>query len=156
MGYYMAGDYYQAGGIFGSIGKFLGGVAKTAVGAVGGVLTTGTPLGAVTGALKGAGIIKAPAAPVQLQLPAAGVPTMMAPQIPGGGPPAAAGGATKWRYTKKGTLTTRKRPRMNPTNPKALRRAQRREESFIRIARKSGLVMLPKAKRVRRAVSKRR
>lgn len=47
-------------GLFGSIGKFIGGVGKAAVGAVGGMLTGG-PLGAVGGALKGAGIIKTPA-----------------------------------------------------------------------------------------------
>jgi len=46
-------------GLFGSIGKFLGGAAKTVAGAATGFLGGG-PLGALGGALKGAGVIKAP------------------------------------------------------------------------------------------------
>lgn len=45
--------------------------------------------------------------------------------------------------------------RTNPTNVRALRRAIRREEQFIRLARKTGLVTVPKAKRVRSAARKR-
>lgn len=46
-------------GLFGSIGKFIGGVGKTVVGAASGFISGG-PMGALGGALKGAGIIKAP------------------------------------------------------------------------------------------------
>lgn len=44
--------------------------------------------------------------------------------------------------------------RTNPANARALRRALRREEAFIKLARRSGLVALPKARRVRRAAGK--
>jgi hypothetical protein len=44
--------------------------------------------------------------------------------------------------------------RMNPANSRALSRGLRREESFIRLARRTGLVALPKARRVRRAARK--
>lgn len=44
--------------------------------------------------------------------------------------------------------------RSNPANVRALRRAIRREEGFIRLAKRTGLVALPKARRVRKAARK--
>lgn len=52
-------QYMGDPGLLGSIGKFIGGAAKVVTGAAGGFLTGG-PMGALGGALKGAGIIKAP------------------------------------------------------------------------------------------------
>lgn len=130
MGYYMAGDYYMAGGIFGSIGKVLGGVAKTAIGAVGGALTGG-PLGAISGALGASGILKAPTAQmpvlVKSQVPIMGIPGL---------PPTSTGLPPGTTVNAAGQLV-RKRRRMNPANPKALRRAMRREEAFVKMARRA-------------------
>lgn len=42
----------------------------------------------------------------------------------------------------------------NPANARALRRALRREEQFVRLARRTGLVALPKAKRLRKGTGK--
>lgn len=49
-GDYYRGDYYQAGGFLGSIGKALGGIAKRVVGGAVG-LVTGGPVGAIAGAI---------------------------------------------------------------------------------------------------------
>jgi len=57
-------------------------------------------------------------------------------------------------FVAKGSRCVRIR-RTNPTNVRALRRAIRREEGFIRLARKTGLVTVPKARRVRKAAGKR-
>lgn len=134
MGYYMAGDYYMAGGLFSSIGKALGGVVKTVGGAVGGFISTGSPLGALGGALRGAGIIKAPTGPIPIQAP----PTGLGPPIIGipGLPPTATGLPPGTTVNKQGMLV-KKRRRMNPANPRALKRAIRREESFVRLARRA-------------------
>ncbi len=43
---------------------------------------------------------------------------------------------------------------MNPANARALRRALRREEQFVRLARRTGLVTVPKARRLRKAKRK--
>lgn len=148
MGYYMAGDYYMAGGLFGFVGKALGGIAKTVGGAVGGLLTTGTPLGAIGGALKGAGIIKTAApTPTEIAIPYGG--PMISQAAPGVGVT-----APGYRVNAQGMVVPKRR-RMNPANPRALRRAIRREESFIRLARKTGLVTVPKTKRIRKATAKR-
>jgi len=46
--------------------------------------------------------------------------------------------------------------RINPGNGRAVRRAIRRENSFVRLAVGTGLVTVPKAKRVRKAAGKSR
>lgn len=131
--YQAVGDPFL-GGLLKGAGKFIGGVAKTAGGLIGG------PVG---GILRGAGGILAPTRPAPMQqfpisragrgitgIPGfPGLPTNI-PGIPTQGPGAP-------RVTKQGTVTTRKRPSMNPANPKALRRAIRREEAFVNLAKKA-------------------
>lgn len=132
MGYYMAGDYYMAGGIFGSIGKFLGGAVKTvggvAAGAIGSVISGGNPLaGAIKGGLTGAGIISAPSPTPVLKIPTMpATPASMVPQVTAPG----------YTVNKQG-LVVKKRRRMNAANPRALRRAMRREEAFVKMARRA-------------------
>ena len=46
--------------------------------------------------------------------------------------------------------------RINPGNGRAVKRAIRREDSFVKLALGTGLVAIPKAKRIRKAASKRR
>lgn len=140
MGYYMAGDYYLAGdpGLFSFLGKAAKGIAKTAIG-VGGAALSLTPAGQaiqmVGRTLRGPGAF-APAFPIA---PTFGAPTIPSPRAfaptrmptmapPAMAPTAAAPGAP--RLTKEGYVTTRKRPRMNPYNPRALARASRRLESM--------------------------
>jgi len=65
-------QYMGDPGLLGSIGKFIGGAAKVVTGAATGFLGGG-PLGALGGALKGAGIIKAPTyAPQPTAMPVSG------------------------------------------------------------------------------------
>lgn len=151
MGYYGAGDYYAgdyyAGdpGLFGFIGKGL----KKAVGAAAGVARLGfsaTPLGqalVATGAM--APTIASPRMPMPVlshsdprvrgggrtalqvrQMPPTMVPS---PGVVGAVQRALPGGATGFQY--------RKRRSMNYTNPKALRRAMRRTDGFVKVARRA-------------------
>lgn len=173
MPYYRAGDYYRgdyyrgnyaAGGIFGSIGKFLGGAAKV-VGKVAGAALSATPAGKVIGTA------------VQLlkpktQLSPYSIPSIHAPLIDysGGGmdvnvPGDFNGGAIPTfgrrpgdtgrvgHFKKDGTWTNRARPRMNPGNMKALRRANRRARSFLNAARSAVRYFTPKAPRGKAYVS---
>jgi hypothetical protein len=57
------------------------------------------------------------------------------------------------QFVPKGTRCVSYR-RTNPANARALRKALSREEAFIKLARRSGLVALPKARRVRRAAGR--
>lgn len=135
MGYYMAGDYYMAGGLFSGIGKALGGIAKTVVGGATGFLTGG-PLGAVGGALKASGILGGAAPQVNtgaIQFPGGPIPILGSSQL---GPPGVGVTAPGYKVNKQG-MVVKARRRMNPANPKALRRAMRREEAFVRMARRS-------------------
>lgn len=130
--YYAVGDPFL-GGLIKGAGKFIGGVAKTAGGIIGG------PVGGILGGV--GGILAPPKAqkpvpytgpPINSKL-AGGVPVMGIPGLP----PTQTGMPPGYRVTKQGTVTTRKRPRMNPGNAKALRRAMRREEAFVNMARKA-------------------
>lgn len=123
-GDYYQGDYYQAGGFLRSIGKFVGGVAKSVIGS--------TPLGGVVSAL----------------VPSFGRPKI-APSTSGFGGPSIVpvpgfrgfgqrlipGGESGYMYGK--------RRRMNPLNIKALRRAMRRAKGFERQARRVGSFFNP-------------
>lgn len=118
-GDYVQGDYYQAGGLFGSIGKFLGGVARTVVGA--------TPLGGVVSSLipsfnrpRIAGL-QAPIVPV--------------PGLTGVGQRLFPGGESGYMLGR--------RKRMNPLNIRALRRALRRAKGFERQAKRVGSFFQP-------------
>jgi hypothetical protein len=123
MSYYGAGDYYGAGGI----GSFLKKAAGTLVsGAVG--LVTGGPAGALANVSRSVGILpNAPsgsrsfAATPQVQIPQININPMAA--LPGGQPLFTFGG--------------KRRRRMNFANGKALNRANRRVDGFVRLARRS-------------------
>jgi len=136
---------------------FLGGLIK-GIGKVAGKVLGTTPLGAAAGTVAGAifGRKTSKAAGVAV-VPGAGrvqqIPVVNVPGLKGAAQRAIPGGATGLMV---GGEPRKRRRRMNPTNIKALRRAVRREEAFIRAAKKTGLVTVPKAKRVRRAASPRR
>ena len=124
------GDYLASHrgdpGLFG----FLGGIVKKGLGLAGGLLPG--PLGGIArfaGSLIPGGARMVPsrqaarqAAPGGLQIPV--------PGIRGMGQRAFLGGATGWE-------PGRRRRRMNPGNVKALRRAMRRQDSFVKLARRA-------------------
>jgi hypothetical protein len=156
VGYYMSGrgdyyrgDYYRAGGILGSIGKFLGGAVKTVAGAATGFITGG-PIGAALGAAKT--LVPARVNPMQgtALAPAASIQRMpMLPPIGVGqvGPFAQQTGGliNVQTYTAGGRPIVKtidqstgrvvgRRKRMNVANPRALRRALRRVAGFGKLA----------------------
>jgi len=160
----LGGARYQGdpflGGFIKTVGKVVGGAAKITSKIVPG------PLGGAAGILGGVlspsrGRPPAPPLP-QLRGIAPPVPVPGLQQLRGQEMRAAAMGAcgcpSGWHNAKdaqaRGMCRCVRNRRMNPTNPRALRRAIRREESFIRLARRTGLVTVPKAKRVRRAASR--
>lgn len=147
MAYYLAGDYYRGAGdpIF---GKIWGAVKGAATG-----FLSGGPLGAIRGGIGGAigsggggARAVAPAYPVSVMSP--GVPSIRPPTlidrfrtagqalIPGGVEPGAAcpPGYHLDKRTKSKCVRNR---RMNPANPRALRRAIRREAAFISLAKRT-------------------
>jgi hypothetical protein len=152
-GDYYKGDYYgyRAGGIFGSIGKFLGGVATT-IGRVASVVPIpgGNIIGRVAGAVGGIlnprqGTAIAPMAPVLRQLPS--LPPISAGQV---GPfmgqtggliqvqTVTAGGRPSVKVLDQRTgRVVSMRKRMNVANPKALRRALRRVAGFGKLAKRA-------------------
>lgn len=130
MSYYGAGDYYGAGGI----GSFLKGVARTAVGFV-----TGGPAGAARGALTSL------AAPRHIPPPVFNPPFGGAPGVGIGriGTPAHVATVGDRRfYTKDGRPRRIRKdgkpwgiPSMDAGNTRALKRAARRMDRFVGIAR---------------------
>ena len=144
MAYYLTGDYYMSAagdpGIFGSI---FSGIK----GAVGGLLSGG-PLGAISGGIRGFTASTRPsvtAAAALRPLPQAGTPRMTFGQrirtagqalIPGGVEPGV--GCPPGYHLDKQTQTKCVRNRrMNPGNARALRRAIRREASFVGLAKRT-------------------
>jgi len=149
VGYYMAGDYYRGGrgdyyrgdpGLFSTIGSIFKGVAKVAGGFI-----TGGPGGALKA---GVGLVASrPGVGLQLPAPSSGGgltlpggigvhPTRI---LPGGKPfITQQGGATRPGYhLDKKTRSYEVRNRsMNPANPRALRRAVRREQGFVALAKR--------------------
>jgi hypothetical protein len=130
-GDYYQGDYYQAGGLFGTIGK----LAKAALNI--------TPLGRVASTV--GSIIRPNVLPPMRSMalvPSFGPGTGMSvpePGITGTVHRIAPGGHPGYgRFTKKGEWTERRRPRMQVTNTRALKRAGRRVRGFLRIARQLG------------------
>jgi len=136
---------------FGGSGRIAGdpGFFDAFKGALGGFISGG-PLGAIKGAARGFR-----GRPAQTFFP----PSLPPRQITGisatgfgiGGPPPAISlvstpsviGTAAWPTNRDGTPrrakkdgTPWKRPTMNPTNPKALMRAARRADSFVRVARR--------------------
>jgi len=127
VGYYMRGDYYRRGDLFGSI---LGGIGKVA----GGFLTGG-PVGAA------AGVVSAFSQPKPkssgITIPTFGGFNPFGGKgvgFPGFGPLGGVGpGGKHGKRPKKGEPGWKPR-RMHVTNPKALRRAIRRAQGFEKLA----------------------
>lgn len=127
------GGYRGDPGIFGSIGRALGGIARTALGVVGAVAPGPIGIAARLGTrLLGGGraqpILRAPGPP--------GVARFTGPLALGRG--AKGGSAFGGGLGPLGVPGFgRKRRRMNPGNVRALRRAMRRQESFVKLARRA-------------------
>lgn len=165
--HYGAGDYYryQAGGLFGSIGRAIGGAVSGFV--KGGV--TGAIGGAVSGALgKKTGTAVVPVPPSGMQIPmmspigvprgtpgavrSPGIVGMGQRLIPGGASgyesgPGGVPGMSGYHLNKTGYFTHSegyipprtkwvKNRSANPGNARALRRAIRREQSFVALAKR--------------------
>jgi len=130
VGYYMAGDYYMAGGFLGdifrkaiSVAKVIPGIGGVA-GAIEGVLYPGTQQPA---------IIRTPTGTPPMRGMGGPLPTLEpVPGIKGGLERLVPGGATGYEIV----LPAKKR-RMNIANPKALRRAIRREQGFVKLAKRA-------------------
>lgn len=127
MSYYGAGDYYGAGGFF----DFIGGAVKKIGGAVLGVGASLVP-GGTTALNIGRSIVGGGGGGLKLR-PGAILP---------GGVPFASQQAGAWPTTKDGRPRRMrkdgkpwKRPTMDPGNSKAMRRAVRRSERFVGLAR---------------------
>ncbi|MCI0372637.1 MAG: hypothetical protein L0214_14995 [candidate division NC10 bacterium] len=157
MAYYMSvGDYYGGRGDYytgrGGIFDFLGKVARTVTGAVSkaGIPLVSGAAGVANRILSGAGTTGAPPQMPGLQLPAPmrpgqGIglpgPFRVSPTriLPGGQPfLTREGGACPPGHhldKRTGSYCVKNR-RMNPANPRALRRAIRREKGFVVLARR--------------------
>jgi len=146
---------------FGGSGRIAGdpGFFDAFKGALGGFIRGG-PIGAVRGGIRGFSS-RAPKPDPRVNFPTAFVPprqvapsfgepgfsagvgrAIIAPFVGSGGAPTMAS-VNGWPTNKDGTPrrakkdgTPWKRPTMNPTNPKALMRAARRADSFVRVARR--------------------
>jgi len=131
MAYYAQGDYYAQGGPFDFIKKVVGGALGIAGGVAQRVGSFGVPVIGAGGRIA-SGVGTAISGRTPNILPMAPGGGMMGPTVntPGGG-------TAVVRATKKGTLTTRKRGRMNYGNVKALRRADRRIDGFVGVAKKA-------------------
>lgn len=162
MGYYReAGDYYrQAGGLFGSLFGAVKKVGGAVVKGIGTTLSTGNPLSGVVAA--GSSLIGSGASPTMYQGPmvsmGGSLPPMPGTSLAAGGkasgtalakPPATGVCIGGW-HLNKSTYYTRtngqlvhagthcvKNRKLNPGNAKALRRAVRRQEAFVGLARRA-------------------
>jgi len=129
-GDYYRGDYYRGDpGIFGTI-------AKTAIKLGAGLIPGGSLIQTGISAL---GAIKLPKIPRQLQFPGFGQPSPVTgpafgPERPGR---KVCMRRVYSRANPQGAVQVVKCPRMNPGNARALRRAIRREKSFIGLARRA-------------------
>lgn len=125
-GDYYRGDYYRGDpGLFGSIGKAIGGIIKTvapiALPGVGGVV--GGIAGSILGGTKSTSLVPASSG---------SLPVIRTPGLRGFTQRLLPGGATGYEVAGFG-----KRRRMNVANPKALRRALRRVSGFGKLARRA-------------------
>lgn len=121
MGYYGMGDYYARGGIL-DVFKGIGKVAGTLFGAA------TNPVGTITSAVSSFG--GGPSSS------GAGLPVLRSPGVSGAIARIAPGGSTGYYVDAAGELR-KKRRRMNYANSKALTRANRRVDGFVRLARRS-------------------
>jgi len=126
MPYYGQGDYYGQGGL----GSFLGKVAKGALG-----FATGGPMGAIA-AIRSVSPAVTPAAPSRFQTPAPQV-IVQAPGIIPAIQRIVPGGATGLMVDPTTGMVKRRRRRMNYANGRALTRANRRVDGFVRLAKRS-------------------
>ena len=144
-GDYYRGGYYPAGGFFGSLGKAIKKVGGAALKAAAPSLASLVPGGAAMLAV-GKGLMQGMGGPLATG-PAASLNQKIQTQIVGpsglGNVFAAKKGATSgggagggWTGGQ-GMLIGKKRRRMNPLNPRALRRSMSRVQSFARFARKT-------------------
>lgn len=140
------GDYRRMRGdpgLFKTLGKVLGGAARIA-----GVV--GVPGAGIVGrALQGGG----PQTQMPVMSPVPGVRGWLQRQIPGG----ATGYVEKQGSKGIKTSGMRKRPRMNVGNARALRRAIRRQEGFVKLARRAlkgtGYTIVSRGSRSRRPIT---
>ena len=138
MAYYLRGDYYRGDyyrsrgdpGLFSAIGSVIKGFAS------------GGPIGAISSLFSKPGLPASPKGQGGLVLPGG---VMISPQriIPGGQPfisrqgaPGGAGGQAGYHLDKKNHSKWVRNRSMNPANPRALRRAIRREHSFVALAKR--------------------
>lgn len=119
MPYYGQGDYYGQGGF----GSFIGGLVRGAVG-----LATGGPLGAIAAVTRK----KAVAPGTVMQAP--GVIPAIQRIVPGGATGLKVAPGTVDPATG---MVRPKRRRMNYANGRALTRANRRVDGFVKLARRS-------------------
>lgn len=153
-GDYYRGDYYR-GDLWSSIGKGIKAVAGAVVGGV-----TGGPTGAVRGAVSA--FTGGPPAPPRggiASIPIIGGPASAVVNFFGGGskkgktaPP----GTPGYHPKKDGSGVWVRNRHMNPTNVRALRRADRRAHSFLRIAKSVTRHYVAKQPKGRAYVSARR
>lgn len=116
MGYYRSGDYYGAGDPFLGLGSILG-IGKKVLGGLFGGGGRATQVSA---------LLTPPHLP-QLPTMAGAVVNV-----------AAEGARRLWEKKQKGAVTGMpRRRRMNVTNPKALRRAIRRQTGFVKLAKRA-------------------
>lgn len=144
MAYYLTGDYYRGDyyrrrgdpGLFSAIGSVIKGAVSIGAG-----FLTGGPGGALRA---GAGLVAGPRLPASppgqggLVLPGG---VMISPQriIPGGAPFVSrqgGGGQPGYHLDKKNRSKWVRNRSMNPANPRALRRAVRREHAFVALAKR--------------------
>jgi hypothetical protein len=117
MSYYGRGDYYGRGGLLDFAKKALGTVARGAVGFV-----TGGPVGAIQSIV--APVVRQPSA-------GGGTGGFTIPQVTVNPMAALPGGDPLFSFGRK------RRRRINPGNIKALNRAVRRQDAFVRTVRSS-------------------
>lgn len=141
---YYAGDHnyaggdsnYGAGGIFGFLGKVASGLFRaTPLGSV--VSSVLTPPSPQSRALIGPSVPTfGPGTP--MSFPEPGIRGTVHRLAPGGHP-------GYGRQTKSGGFTERRRPRMDVGNMKALRRANRRAQGFLKAYKRAVSYYVPKA-----------
>lgn len=139
MSYYGTGDYYMAGGgLFSFLGKAVGTVAK-GIGSLGIPVVSGIASQVGNALAPPAHILTAPGSPLILP-PAPGAISLSRPTGPGAQivpVPGAKGVLQRLVPGGASGYMLKKRRRMNVANPKALRRAIRREAGFVKLARRA-------------------
>jgi len=149
MAYYQ-GDYYRGDpGLLGFLGKTIKGAATGFI--------TGGPLGAIGGAVKThlrpqTSVARAPSSATFTRW--AQPTTIAAPQISPPGPAIMPMMPPGLKISPTTGMPVKRRRRMNVTNDKALRRAVRRTDGFVKLAKRAlrgtGYTVVSKSSRARR------